>query len=298
MKSGDDMVDVVDVVIVGGGPAGLQAALMLGRGMKSVKVLDAGPPRNARATGVMGFVTRDGITPTEFRRVAREELARYGVTVEARRALEVTGEPGRFEVRHDDGVIIGRRVILAMGMIDGPLSIPGAEPFWGHHIFQCPYCHGWEHRGRPWGVLASSLEVLEHASLFMGWTDKLTAFIGDLEVPEELANTVTRRGVRIERRRVEGVESDGDKLVGLRVAGEVVPCEALIARPPQSQTALVKGLGLELDQAGFVKVDQRRQTSRPGIFAAGDLCTAMQSAMGAAAAGQMAGVMVNVDLMS
>lgn len=288
--------ELVDVVVVGGGPAGLEAALMLGRGMKSVVVFDAGPPRNARASGVMGFVTRDGIPPMEFRRVAKAELAKYGVNVEAARVTAIDGERGDFEVRHEGGVVRAKRVVLTVGMVDSAVPIPGAEPFWGHHIFQCPYCHGWEHRGLPWGVLATSIELLEHAPFFMNWTGRLTAFAGAIEVSGELEAKLSKAGVRLERRPITRAVGEGSRLVGLEVGGEVVACEALIARPAQSQTALVRGLGLELDETGFVKVDGKRQTSRPGIFAAGDLCTAMQSAIGAAAAGQMVAAMVSVDL--
>lgn len=293
----------VDVAVIGGGPAGLEAALMLGRGMKSAVVFDAGPPRNARATGIMGFVTRDGINPMEFRRIAKGELGKYGVRVEASRVMAVDGERGRFEVRHEGGVVIAKRVVLTVGMVDSPVPIAGAEPFWGHHIFQCPYCHGWEHRGLPWGVLASSIELVEHAPFFKNWSGPLTVFVAGLEVPGELADKVGKAGVKLERRPILRAVGDGARMVGLEVGDEggrreIVPCEALIARPPQSQTALVRELGLELDEAGFVKVDGKRQTSRAGIFAAGDLCTAMQSAMGAAAAGQMVAAMVSVDLMS
>lgn len=289
---------IVDVAIVGGGPAGLEAGLVLGRGMKSARVFDAGPPRNARASGIMNFVTRDGIPPMEFRKVAKGELAKYGVSVEASRVTAIDGERGRFEVRHEGGVVRAKRVVLTVGMVDSAVPIEGAEPFWGHHIFQCPYCHGWEHRGQAWGVLATSVELLEHAPFFLNWTGRLTAFVDALEVSGELEAKMVKAGVRLERRPVVRAVGEGSRLVGLEVGGEVVPCEALIARPPQSQTALVRGLGLELDEAGFVKVDGRRQTSRPGIFAAGDLCTAMQSAIGAAAAGQMVAAMVSVDLES
>lgn len=292
--------ELVDVVVVGGGPAGLEAALMLGRGMRTAVVFDAGPPRNARASGVMGFVTRDGIPPMEFRRVAKAELARYGVSVEASRVTGIDGERGHFEVRHEGGVVKARRVVLTVGMVDSAVPIEGAAPFWGHHIFQCPYCHGWEHRGLPWGVLATSVELVEHAPFFANWSGRLTVFAAGLEVPAEVETTLARAGVKLERRPVVRAVGDGERLVGLEVGGggerEVVPCEALIARPPQGQTALVRGLGLELDEAGFVRVDAKRQTSRAGIFAAGDLCTAMQSAIGAAAAGQMVAAMVSVDL--
>lgn len=288
----------LDVVIVGGGPAGLEAGLILGRALKTVKVFDAGPPRNARATGVMGFVTRDGISPTEFRRVAKGELGKYGVSVEASRVTAIDGERGRFEVRHEGGVVVAKRVVLTVGMVDGPVPIAGAEPYWGHHIFQCPFCHGWEHRGLPWGVLATSVEVLEHAPFFKNWSGRLTAFAAGIEVPDEVAARLAKAGVVLERRPITRAIGDGDKLVGLEVGGEVIACEGLIARPPQSQTALVRGLGLDLDEAGYVKVDARRQTSRAGIFAAGDLTTSMQSAIGAAAAGQMVAAMVTFDLMS
>jgi len=135
------------VVIVGGGPAGLSAALALGRGRKSVPLCDAGPPRNATAVQVHNFVTRDGISPNDFRRIGREQLAHYpAVDVRDRAVESIAGECGAFSVALSGGleprVIKARRIILATGMIDDLPPIPGLVDAWGHSVFQCPYCHG------------------------------------------------------------------------------------------------------------------------------------------------------------
>ena len=145
-----------DVVIAGGGPAGLAAALLLGRARKRVLLCDAGTPRNAAAVHVHGFVTRDGITPAEFRRIGRQQLEAYP-DVEARevRVEEIRGERGAFDVRLTTGRVQARRILLCTGMIDELPEIDGFRALWGTSIFQCPYCHGWEIQNQRFGYLAT-----------------------------------------------------------------------------------------------------------------------------------------------
>jgi len=300
--------DRYDVVIIGGGPAGLSGALALGRAVRRVLLVDGGAPRNAAAAAVHNFVTRDGVPPAEFRRIARAQLAPYAVDFAERVAVAVTGEPGRFEVTFEDGAVACRRVLVCVGMVDELLSMPGYRELWGASIFQCPYCHGWERRGRPWGVLADSPEMAAWASFLTAWTPDVTVFTsGAFALAEETRAELTRRGVKVEDRaiaRLVPAANSGQGEQGAEPAleavelegGERVPCEALLSRPPQRQTAFVQSLGLALDEAGFVAVNERMATSRPGIYAAGDLCTRMQSALGAASAGQLAASVLNHEL--
>ena len=147
MTTNNDTHTTYDVLVVGGGPAGLAAALTLGRARKRVLLTDSGPRRNAAATHVYNFLTRDGTPPDEMRRVAREQLAHYpNVAVRDVGVRAITGEKGAFAITLDDDRVIARRVVLATGMIDEPIAIDGFTALWGRSIFQCPYCHGWRHR--------------------------------------------------------------------------------------------------------------------------------------------------------
>jgi len=296
------MVDY-DVVVIGGGPSGHAAALMLGRGNRRVLLVDAGAPRNAAASHINGFVTRDGVSPNEFRRVAREQLAKYAVTFQERWAHEVRGESGNFEVVFGDGVITTRRVIVCVGMVDELPDLPGFRGLWGAGIFQCPYCHGWELKDAPWGFWASSPEMATHALLATGWTKDVVVFTdGRYALPAEASVLFAQRGIRVETRRLKGFvsreEGGASTLAAVELEdGERIACVGLMARPPQRQTKLVAEMGLATDEMGLVVVDSMGKTSRAGVFAAGDLCTLIQSALGAAAAGQRAAAMLNNELL-
>lgn len=279
-----------DVIIVGGGPAGLSAALTLGRARKRVLLCDAGPRRNQLATHIHNFVTRDGTPPDEFRRIAREQLAHYPtVEIVDEAVASIEGERNAFRV----GSREARRILLATGMVDELPPIEGFAQLWGHAIFQCPYCHGYEVRDRRWGFLvqpAAAAHAVPFARMIRGWTSDVTVFTGGLDVP-------AIDGVRVERAPIAHLIADGTALKTVALAdGTQVPCDVLFTQPPQRQTALVQSLNLALED-GYVVVDPMlRQTSRPGIFASGDLSSRMQAAVAAAAAGMQAAAGINVDL--
>jgi len=290
-----------DVVVIGGGPGGLAAALALGRAAKRVLLCDAGAPRNAAAEHMHGFVTRDGIPPAEFRRIAREQLRPYAV---ATRQTAVTGiEPARdggFEVTLEDGLSVScRRVLLTLGMVDELPELPGLREVWGRSAFSCPYCHGWELRGRRWGILATSAELLDFAIFLTGWTRDVVAFTnGPLDVPADLRARLADARVAIETRPVGRLIVGPDRnLTAVETAdGGLVPCEGMVVRPRQRQTGLVHRLGLALDGAGLVLTDAHGQTSVRGIWAAGDLTSPMQAAIFAAAAATRAAYLLNHEM--
>jgi thioredoxin reductase len=291
----------VDAVVVGGGPAGLNAALMLGRGRKKVLLCDAGPPRNAAAEEVHGFVTRDGTPPREFRRIGREQLRPYDVEVRDVRVLGLERIGPRFRVALEGGgVVDARSVVLTTGMVDVPPEVPGYRELWGKALFQCPYCHGWEIQDRPWGVHATTEALVDFGAFLTGWTRDVVVFTeGAFAVPAEKRALLERAGVRLEERRIRRLipGADGHTLEAVELEdGTRVPREFLFARPPQRQTALVQRLGLALDEQGYVKVNAQRETSIPGIFAGGDLTTPMQGAIMAAAEGAIAAAMANHGL--
>lgn len=293
----------VDVVIVGGGPAGLSAALTLGRARVNVLLCDAGPRRNATAEQIHNFVTRDGTPPMEFRRMAREQLKAYP-SVEARdvEAQSIAGEKGAFRVVVGDDPVEARRVLLCTGMLDELPAIEGLRGLWGHAVFQCPYCHGWEAKDRPWGYLVRANQgahVLPFGLRLRSWSDDVTVYTnGELELPEEQRQRLGAAEVRIETLPIARLVASARGLEALELeGGTLVRCEALFVHPPQRQVKLVESLGLSLDDEGYVQVEpMKRETSVSGIFAAGDLTTRMQSAIVAAAAGTHAAAALHVDL--
>jgi len=289
-----------DALIIGGGPAGLSAAVALGRARKRVLLCDSGPRRNTAAIHIHNFVTRDGTPPDTFRQVARQQLEQYP-SVEVRDAgvQSVAGSCGAFHVTTSSGVVEARRILLCVGMVDEMLSIEGFEESWGRSIFQCPYCHGWEVRDRRWGYLARSVEAFHFVPVLRGWTRDVVVFTsGAFEVPAEALARFDARGIQVETRAIARLSAPGGSLDSVVLAdGVSVPCEALFAHPPQRQVDLVRDLALALDADGFVRVDpMTRETSVPGVYAAGDLTSRMQAAIVAAATGTHAAGMLNHEL--
>jgi thioredoxin reductase len=245
-----------------------------------------------------GFVSRDGTPPKEFRRIAREQLAPYD-SVETRSALvtDISGSRGEFEVRLADGIVNARSIVLCVGMIDELPDTPGYRELWGTAVFQCPYCHGWEVRGQAFGYIAPSAEKVEWAMFLRGWTRDVRVFTDDkFEVPSEVRERLVEAGVSIEERRIRRLitSATGERLEAVELENGVrVPRDVLFVRPPQRQTELVSRIGLELDEQGYVRVNEQKETSTPGIYAAGDLTTQSQAALLAAAAGAQAAYALN-----
>jgi thioredoxin reductase len=292
-----------DVIIVGGGPGGLSAALALGRARKRVLLCDSGPRRNAAAEHVNNFVTRDGVTPDDFRRIGREQLGKYpGVETRDAYVEAISGSRGAFRVELSTGVVEARRVLLCTGMIDEMPPIDGFRELWGNAIFQCPYCHGWEVQDRRWGYLARATEpdhLLAFAGMARGWTRDVVAFTNaSFDISAETRERLRAAGVRLETAPIARLVSRDGLLESVALSdGTAVPCDVIFTHPPQRQVGLVSALKLELDEAGYVRIDPLKfETSVPGIYAAGDLTTRIQGGVLAAAAGNRAAAGVNVEL--
>ncbi|CAN5905306.1 hypothetical protein BH11MYX2_BH11MYX2_17400 [soil metagenome] len=288
--------------IVGGGPSGLQAALSLGRARKRVLLCDSGPRRNAAATHIYNFVTRDATPPEEFRRMAREQLATYpNVEVQDRRVKSITGRRGAFHVTVDGRVVEARRIRLGTGMVDERSAIDGFAEHWGHSIVQCPYCHGWEQRDQKWGFLVmppSASHFLAFALQLRGWTKDVAVFTNSgFDIADADREQLRAAGVRVETAKVVRIEGADGAIQRVALDGGThLPIDLLFAHPPQQQVPLVQELGLALED-GLVKVDpMMRVTSVPGIYASGDLTTRMQGAVIAAASGAHTASMLNMEL--
>lgn len=292
-----------DVAIIGGGPAGLSAALALGRSLRKTLLFDRGPRRNARAVHMHNFVTRDGTPPNELRAVGRAQLGRYE-TVECREesVLGIETCEDHFQVTGEGDTVFARRVLLCTGMIDDLPEIPGFQELWGSAIFQCPYCHGWENRDRRWGYLMQSAEMLDFVLKLQTWTPELTVFTnGHLALPADVQQRLQGRGIRVEQRSIVRLlpkQLNPEAMHGVELAdGAVLECDVLYAHPKQHHVPLITMLDVALDANGYVVVDAiTRRTSVAGVYAAGDLTSRMQGAIFAAAAGTQAATVINHDL--
>lgn len=279
------MSDRIDVVIIGGGPAGLEAALLLARACLIVRVLDAGRDepsvrRNEKALVAHGAIGFDGVPPAELRARARDELYHHGVTVEPRRALALERDGEALVVRLDDGTSRrARRVLLATGLRDLLPELPGLAETWGSTVFSCPYCHGFELASRPgrprrWGLLAKEIAALKMAPLYTRWSPTVTVFTDGLTAPRELREAHEAGGLRYEARVVRSLAHDGENLRAIVLEdGTEVATDALVLRPPRELGPLVDALALARDEHGLLAVDARGQTSMKGVHACGDLTT-------------------------
>lgn len=286
-----------DVVVVGGGAAGLSAALVLGRARRRVAVVDAGAPRNAPAAHMHGFLSRDGMPPAELLVAGRLEVRGYGVTLLDDRVVEIVEG---FSVRLAGGnVLDARRVLVATGVRDELPEIPGVHERWGRDLLHCPYCHGWEVRDRPLGVLGTRPDAVQHALLVRQWSDDIAFLEHTLDLGAEDSARLEARGISIVRGVVERLVVERDRLVGVQVrGGRLVPRDAVFIRPVNVPHAdgLLAGLGCELDAAGFPVVDATGRTSTPGVWAAGNVVDPRLQVITSAGAGSAAAIALNADL--
>ncbi len=286
-----------DVVIVGGGAAGLSAALVLGRARRRVAVIDGGAPRNAPAAHMQGFLSRDGMPPAELLAAGRAEVTGYGVEIV--NAQVQTIEPG-FVVRLANGqVMTARRILVATGVADELPNIPGVRERWGKDLLHCPYCHGWEVRDEPLGVLGTHPMSVLHAQLVRQWSDDVTYFVHTNDLTSAEQAQLEARGIRIVHGEVARLLVDDDELTGVELTdGRVIARTAVFIRPGNLPHAdgLLSGLGCELDSAGFVTVDATWQTSTPGVWAAGNVVDPRAQVITSAGAGSAAAIAINADL--
>ncbi|OJW22848.1 MAG: reductase [Planctomycetales bacterium 71-10] len=273
-----ELKDRYEVIVVGGGPAGLSAALVLGRACRSVLLCDSGKGRNAPAEGVHGFLGQDGTPPSELRRVGREQLRPYDVTMHDGKVVDARKAEGGFDVVLEGGRTVScRKLILATGVTDVLPESPGLRELWGKSVIHCPYCHGWEFRGRRWAFLVPADTVVETATLLSGWTTKLTLLTnGPSEVSAEHRAWLEGRAVEIVEGRIERLEGDGDELKAIHVeGGRRLDRDVLFVHGRLRQASdLAVRLGCSLvdtgPKAGVVKADPFGATEVEGLYVAGD----------------------------
>jgi thioredoxin reductase len=286
-----------DVVIVGGGAAGLSAALVLGRARRRVAVVDAGSPRNAPAAHMQGFLSRDGLPPSELLALGRDEVAGYGVMLIGDHAEAI--ERG-FVVRLAGGLALeGRRILVATGVGDELPDIPGVRERWGRDLLHCPYCHGWEVRDEPLGVLGTHPLSAEHAQLVRQWSKDVVYFSHAEELSAADRTALEARGIKVVDGEVARLVVEDDQLAGVQLGdGRIVARTAVFIRPGNRPHAdgLLAGLGCELGDAGFPVLDGSGMTSVPGVWAAGNVADPRAQVISSAGAGSAAAIAINADL--
>jgi thioredoxin reductase len=286
-----------DVVIVGGGAAGLSAALVLGRARRRVAVVDAGAPRNAPAAHMQGFLSRDGMPPADLLAAGRREVTTYGVDLIDDVVVRI--DPG-FEVHLDRGdVLQARRILVTTGLVDGIPDIPGVRERWGIDLLHCPYCHGWEVRDQPLGVLGTNPGSILHAQIVRQWSDDVVYFAHRQPPSEREAAELAARGIRVVDGEVARLVVEADALSGVElVDGSVIPRRAVFVRPimtPRPGDPLVN-LRCDLDDAGFPVTDRTGLTTVPGVWAAGNATDPRAQVITAAGQGSAAAIAINNDL--
>jgi thioredoxin reductase len=286
-----------DVVIVGGGAAGLSAALVLGRARRRVAVIDSGSPRNAPASHMHGYLSRDGMPPAELLAAGRGEISGYGVEIIDDVVVRI--DPG-FTVHCGNGQLLAaRRVVVATGIGDELPDIPGVRERWGRDLLHCPYCHGWEVRDQPLGVLGSNPAAILHAQLVRQWSDDVIYFAHTQAPAPAEAAALDARGISVVHGEVTRLVVEDDQLTGVELTdGNVVPRAAVFVRPinvPHPDDLLTQ-LGCELDEAGFAVVDRTGRTSFPGVWGVGNAVDARAQVVTAAGAGSAAAIAINADL--
>ncbi|MFF4548706.1 NAD(P)/FAD-dependent oxidoreductase [Streptomyces sp. NPDC001435] len=297
--------DHYEVVVVGGGAAGLSAALVLGRARRRTLVVDAGEPRNAPAAHMQGYLSRDGMSPAEFLAVGREEIARYGVELVRDRAVDVRRD-GDFTVVLASGRDVrARQLVVATGLKDELPPVAGLAERFGRDVLHCPYCHGWEVRDRAFGVLASTPLSVHQALMVTQWSKDVTLFlhrVAESELADDDLRRLAAAGVSVVPGEVAQVTAEEDRLTGVRLTDGTVHSREVLFVAPRAvpRTDLLARLGAEMRETPFGTypvIDERGLTTVPGLWAAGNASGFAEQVVNAASRGYRAGAAINGELL-
>jgi len=291
-----------DAIVVGGGPAGLSAALLLGRARRRVLLCDSGEHRNDRAVAMHGFLTRDGIPPAELRRLARDELRAYpGVRVMDCRVVEAVRGDAGFVVtlEGEEEPLHSRRLLLATGMVDELPDLPGLDAVWGRTAWHCPYCDGYERRDQPLAVHGEGRLGVKMALEVRSWSHDLVLCTGGSRIDAKDRRRLDELGIGVREEKLVALEQEAGELRALRFAdGSALPRRGLFLAAPQRQRCeLAERLGCSRTRKGMIRAGHDGGTEVPGLYVAGDASPHVQLAIVAAAQGSMAAFALNAELL-
>jgi len=290
-----------DAIIIGGSSAGLSAALILGRSLRNVVVLDDNKPANRVSHASHGFLTRDGVSPADLVGIAREQLTKYDtVQIKNVTAAAVAPIENGFEVTTADGAPLqARKLVLATGLRDELPPIPDIERFWGKSVLHCPYCDGYEVHGEPLVVYNTGDTALHHAMMIRHWTPHLTLCTdGEVELTTEQRALLARHNIALVETPVVALKGGGEQIQAVVLAdGSEIPCRAMFVRiVSHPRTTFAGDLGCTANAQGIVQVDNFGRTSVPGVYAAGDLSNPGRSVPLSVAQGASVGYGINTDM--
>ena len=297
-----------DCIVVGGGAAGLSAALVLGRARRRTLVVDAGVPSNLAAHGIGGLLGHDGRPPAQLYATGRTELAAYpNVRIVDGEVVAGTPVGDGFVLEMADGTHEhARRLLLATGMEYRPPRIPGLDELWGNSAFHCPFCHGWEVRDQPLAVLAQGERAAHSALLLRGWTDDIVVLTnGPADMDATVRGRLTAAGVSVDERVVREFVSEDGELASIEFSDGPALARrgVLVTTTLHQRSNLAAQLGVDVAPPGpvaadAVAIDPFHRTSTPGVFAAGDVSAQMPQVAAAVAAGSMAAAAVVQSLLA
>ncbi|MEO2213423.1 NAD(P)/FAD-dependent oxidoreductase [Paenibacillus polymyxa] len=295
------MNQLLDVLIIGGGPAGLNAALVLGRARKNVVVIDDETPRNWVTRETHGFVTRDGASPREFRKAAKEQIAAYpSVQFASDTATAITGSDGDFVVKTTQGASYHtKKILFAVGKKDLPLDINGLTEVYGKSAFVCPYCDGWELRDQSLVIIVSGDKALHMAKVISGWTERYTICTnGSDSLTDEQREELKQHHVTVFDAPIQSINSEEGMVQQVVLNdGTAIPCTGVFFQPKLfTGSELPKAIGCEITESGTVIVDASGKTSVAGVYSAGDAASEMYQAITAASLGALSAVSINNEL--
>jgi thioredoxin reductase len=293
----DLQTNVFDAIVVGGGVAGLSAALLLGRACKRVLVCDAGKPRNQVAHASHSYFSRDGIAPTELLQIGREQLQPYDAEIRQGEVIDAENLGDRFQVTLSNGdQFLGRKLLLATGMKDTLPSIEGFAELWGNSVFHCPYCHGWEVRDQPLAIYGKGEVAFEQAFMLTGWSrDLVLCSDGATELSDKQRQQLLNWGIQIREEKIARLDHQDGELTGIVFANnEVLPRCGILFRPQSHQHShLAAKLGCKLGSNDVIEVNDFKQTSIAEVYAVGDASSPLSQISWAVASGMLAASFVN-----
>lgn len=287
-----------DVVVVGGGAAGLSAALMLARARRRVTVIDGGRPRNLASSHLHGFLSRDGADPTELLSVGRREVESYGGVICRGAVSEIcSGSDEEWQVTWSGGVMNCRAVVVATGLTDRLPDISGLGDAWGTSVFHCPYCHGYEVDRQPVAVIGGGNRgfSLKQAGLLTQWSDEVTFYLNGITLEPEEEQRLTCLGVHLEDGLVDAVEDAGQPGISIILAdGRRRAFGSVFVGPVfEPNDALLRQAGCRVGTDGFVVVDGDGRTGVPRLWSAGNVSSSPAQLITAASQGATVGISVN-----
>lgn len=293
--------DIQDCIIVGGGPAGLNAAVVLGRCRRKVLLFDTGSHRNRYSHGMHNYLTRDDILPPEFLDICLKEIRKYGVKrLPAKITSAIKNSEGLFDVKDDKGNIHrSKKLLIATGLWDNVPGIPGFQELYGKSVFHCPYCDGWEVRDKEIGVYARNKNGFELALALKGWSDKVTYYAdGKNKLKPTEVETLSLNKIPIVSYPIARLEASGEHLTAIIFKdGNSRRCDALFfVNGFQQQCNLAETFGCNMTKKGVVLTNRFQQTNIEGLYVAGDAAKDMHFVVVAAAEGAKAGVLINKEL--